>query len=239
MHREYHRWYSPALERDMELIIAGHGGARVLVFPTSKGKFYEWEDRRMFDALGEHLHNGWIQLYCVDSVDAESWYAWWKHPGARAWRQVQYENYLLYEVLPLSWQKNPTPFLMTVGASFGAYHAVNFALRHPGLVGRTIGMSGIYDISRWSDGSGDEHVYFNNPVAYIANENDPGRLEALRTVDIILAVGRDDSLRYSSEDLSRLLWQKGVGNALRIWDGWSHDWPYWHQMIHHYISGHD
>ncbi len=239
MNREYHRWYSPSLGRDMELLIFGHAGARVLVFPTSKGKYYEWEDRGMMGALGEHLARGWIQMYCVDSVDAESWYAWWKWPGDRAWRQQQYENYLLHEVLPLSWQKNRNPFLITVGASFGAYHAVNFALRHPHLVGRTIGMSGIYDISRWADGDSSEHVYNHNPVWYIPHEHDGGRLAALRRQDIILAVGRDDSLRGNNEYLSGLLWGKGIGNALRIWDGWSHDWPYWMNMIRLYIGGHD
>ncbi|MCP4362924.1 MAG: esterase, partial [Chloroflexi bacterium] len=146
MNREYHSWHSPSLGQEMELLIFGHAGARVLVFPTSKGKFFEWEDREMVGALRPHLENGWLQLYCIDSVDAQSWYARWKHPGARAWRQIEYENYLLNEVLPLSRQKNDNPFLITTGASFGAYHAVNFALRQPHLVGRTIGMSGIYDI---------------------------------------------------------------------------------------------
>jgi esterase/lipase superfamily enzyme len=75
MNREYHRWHSPALNRDMELLIFGHAGAKVLVFPTSLGKYYEWEDRGMIGALGEQLQRGWIQLFCVDSVDAESWYA--------------------------------------------------------------------------------------------------------------------------------------------------------------------
>ncbi len=239
MKREYHRWYSPSLEQDMELLIVGHSGARVLVFPTSKGHFYEWEDRGMMQVLGHHISQGWLQLYCVDSVDAESWYARWKHPGARAWRQVQYENYLIHEVLPLSRQKNDNPFLITVGASFGAYHAVNLALRHPHLVNRTIGMSGIYDISRWADGVGDELVYANNPLAYIPNEHDWQRLEALRKLDIILVVGQDDGLRAVNEQLSTALWQKGIGNALRIWDGWSHDWPYWEQMLLAYIGGHD
>ena len=41
MNREYHRWHSPALSRDMELLVFGHADARVLVFPTSLGKFYE------------------------------------------------------------------------------------------------------------------------------------------------------------------------------------------------------
>lgn len=239
MNREYHRWYSPSLGRDMELLIFGHAGARVLVFPTSKGKYYEWEDRGMMGALAEHLERGWIQMYCVDSVDAESWYAWWKHPGARAWRHVQYENYLLHELLPLSWHKNKNPFLMTLGASFGAYHALNFALRYPHLVSRAIGLSGIYDISRWTDGDSSENVYGNNPCWFIPHEHDWGRLEALRRMDIILAVGRDDSLRGNNEYLSKLLWEKQIGNALRLWDGWSHDWPYWMQMIRLYINGHD
>ena len=45
MKREYHKWYSPALGRDMELLVFGHGGARVLAFPTRCGRFYEYEER--------------------------------------------------------------------------------------------------------------------------------------------------------------------------------------------------
>jgi esterase/lipase superfamily enzyme len=59
----------------MDLLVFGHAGARVIVFPSSMGKFFEWEDRGMIQALGEHLERGWIQLYCVDSVDSDSWYA--------------------------------------------------------------------------------------------------------------------------------------------------------------------
>ena len=51
MHREHHRWYSPRLNREMELLIHGHAGACVLVFPTSQGRFYEYEDRGMVAAL--------------------------------------------------------------------------------------------------------------------------------------------------------------------------------------------
>ena len=75
MNREHHRWYSPSLGRDMDLLVFGHAGARLLVFPTSKGKFYEWEDRGMMQAMGESIENGWLQVFCVDSVDEESWYA--------------------------------------------------------------------------------------------------------------------------------------------------------------------
>lgn len=239
MKRDYRRWYSPSLGRDMELLIFGHAGARLLVFPTSMGRFFEWEDRGMTVVLGEHLERGWLQMYCADSVDAESWYARWKHPADRALRQAQYDSYLLREVLPLSHQLNDNPFLITTGASFGAYQAINFAFRHPHLVGRTIGMSGIYDIRDWTDGYHDHNVYFNNPVSYVPNEHDRGRLEALRRMDIILVTGSDDPRRSGSEDLSTILWQKEIGNALRIWDGWAHDWPWWEKMIALYIGGHD
>jgi len=237
MNREYHRWYSPSLGRDMELLIFGHAGARVLVFPTSMGRFFEWEDRGMIETLGVHLESGWLQLYCVDSVDKDNWYARWKSPEDRAHHQTAYENYLTREVLPLSRQKNNNLYLIAVGASFGAYHAVNFALRHPHLVNRTIGLSGFYDISRWAEGRTDRAVYFHNPCAYIPNEHDERRLAELRRLEIILAVGRHDSLVGNNEHFSHLLWEKGIWHALRVWDGWCHDWPYWKDMLHTYIGG--
>jgi esterase/lipase superfamily enzyme len=239
MNREHHRWISPSLDREMDLLVFGHAGARVLVFPSSMGKFFEWEDRGMIGALGEHLERGWVQLYCVDSVDSESWYDKGKHPHDRAVRQTQFEAYLLKEVLPLSWQKNPNPFLMSTGASFGAYHAADIALRHPGLFGRVLGMSGLYDIKEQTGGWSDAEVYFHSPVDFIPNEHDQGRLDALRRMDIILAIGRDDPMRANNEWMSKVLWDKGIGNALRLWDGWAHDWPWWRQMVVKYIGGHD
>ena len=66
MNREHHRWYSPSLERDMELLVFGHAGARVLVFPTSMGSFFQWEDTGMIATLSDQLENGDLQLFCVD-----------------------------------------------------------------------------------------------------------------------------------------------------------------------------
>lgn len=239
MRRDYHRWFSPSLHRNMELLVFGHAGARVLVFPTSLGSFFEWEDRSMIATLREHIDRGWLQLFCVDSVDAESWYARQKHPGDRAWRHEQYDRYLAHEVLPFTSHCNPNPFLITVGASFGAYHAANFAFRHPEKVGRVLALSGVFEITRFTDGYHNDTIYFHNPVAYLPNENDPWRLALLRRMDIIHAIGRDDPHRSQADAFSGLLWGKGIGNALRLWDGWSHDWPYWRKMILHYIGGHD
>lgn len=223
----------------MELLVFGHAGARVLVFPTSMGRFYEWEDRGMVGALREHIERGWLQLFCVDSVDGESWYDRHKHPAEGARRHLAYERYLLAEVLPLTTHRNPNPYLITTGASFGAYHAANLAFRHPQVVNRVLALAGLFDIKRLTHGYSDDVVYANDPSHFLIDEHEHHRIEALRRLDVILVIGRDDPNRADTEHLSSVLWSKGIWHALRIWDGWCHDWPWWRTMVVKYIGGPD
>jgi esterase/lipase superfamily enzyme len=116
---------------------------------------------------------------------------------------------------------------------------MNFGLRYPGHVNRIVAMSGIYDIRRFTDGYYDDNIYYNNPIDFIANEHQPQRLDMLRKLDIIMASGREDSLYESARAFSAALWAKGIGNALREWDGWAHDWQFWEKMLLLYIGGHD
>jgi esterase/lipase superfamily enzyme len=223
----------------MGIEVFGHAGARVLVFPTTMGSCYEWRDRSMHRVLADYLEQGWIQLWCVDHVHDQSWYDKTIHPGARAWRHLQYDHYLLTEVLPFTEIRNPNPFVITTGASFGAYHAACFGLRHPERVNRIIGMSGLYDVKRMTDGYSDQNVYAANPFDFMRHEHDPARLEAFRRQDLIFAIGRDDPSFGNNQEFSAVLWGKGIGNALRVWDGWAHDWPWWEKMIRLYLGGHD
>jgi len=147
MKREYQKWFSPALGREMELLVFGHAGNPALVFPTSCGRFFEFEDRGMVAAVAEKIEHGHLQLFCVDSVDSESWYNRAVAPRWRIARHLQYEQYLLQEVVPFIQQGNGTPNLAAVGCSFGGYHAVNLALRHPDLVTAFLSMGGAFDPS--------------------------------------------------------------------------------------------
>ena len=99
MNREYHKWYSPSLGRDMELLLYGHGGAPMLVFPTSMGRFFEYEDRGMIGAISGRFDQGHVQAFCPDSVDTESWYNKGAHPADRVRRHMAYEAYILNEVV--------------------------------------------------------------------------------------------------------------------------------------------
>jgi esterase/lipase superfamily enzyme len=240
MYHEYKAWRSPALNgREMALHVWGHAGAKMLVFPTSLGSHREWTDRRMHQVLRDHLERGWLQIFSVDHVHEESWYDKKRHPGARAWRHLQYHSYIKDEVMPFMQHRNQNPFMIAAGASFGAYHAMSFGLRFPELVNRIIGLSGLYDISGQAQGHVDSNVYASNPMAFMPREHDPARIAAFRRQDIIMAIGRGDPSFANNVEFSELLWGKGIGNALRIWDGHAHDWPYWEKMIRMYVGGHD
>ena len=79
-------------------------------------------------------------------MDSEFWYNRQISTGDRAQRHNQYEQYLIQEVLPFFQDRNSrvSSDLNLTGASFGAYHAINFAFRHPDLVRRILAMSGAY-----------------------------------------------------------------------------------------------
>jgi esterase/lipase superfamily enzyme len=155
---EYVKWYSSRMGRDMEVLVHGHAGAPVIVFPSSWGRFYEWKDFLMIDTLADKIDAGHIQLYGVDSFCSESWYNFNIPPRERVLRHNAWESYILNEVVPFTRMKNPNPFLITAGVSFGAYLAVNFALKHPEIVSKTIGLSGSYSVRRLLDDYYDEDV---------------------------------------------------------------------------------
>lgn len=239
MHREHHRWWSPALRRDMDLLVYGHAGATVLAFPTSRGRFTEWQDQGLIQAFAHRVDAGHFRVVCVDSVDGESWYAWHKTVADRAWRQSEYDGYIANEVLPFVRGRGGDPFVIAAGASFGAFHALSVALRHPHQFGRVVSMSGLCDIRLFTAGHDSDAVYPVNPAEFVQNEHDPGRLAALRRLDVVLAVGDGDRLVHQNRALSGALWGKGVGNALREWAGFAHDWPVWDRMLNLYVGGHD
>src|SRR5690348_18436398 len=107
MQRDYIKEYSHSLGRDMELLHFGHAGTPVLVFPTSMGRFYQWEDFGLVGHMAPRIEAGWLQLWCVDSVDGESFYNKAAPPMDRARRHLAYERYLIDEVLPAIRWPNP------------------------------------------------------------------------------------------------------------------------------------
>ncbi|TSJ40488.1 esterase [Mucilaginibacter corticis] len=242
MNREYHKWYSGRLQRDMELLIFGHAGRAVLFFPTRMARFYDYENWGVIGALHDRIENGELQIFCVDSVDAESFYNGWVHPASRIYRHIQYEQYILHEVLPLMREKNPANDLEAAGCSMGAYHAANIAFKHPQLFNKVVCMSGRYDLGRQIhsfrdlfDGYHNEDIYFNMPQQYIANVHDDAQLQALRRLEITLAVGETDPFLISNQEFSQSLWDKSIPHQFYIWDNFAHKPRSWKKMVQLYL----
>ena len=220
----------------MELLVFGHGGVPILVFPSSQGRFFEYEDRGLVAAVAHKIDAGQIQLFCVDSVDAESWYNRNVPPRWRIARHVQYENYLLDEVLPLIRLRNFDPHLVALGASFGGYHAVNIAMRHPDRFTGFLSMSGAFDLSNFLGGYYDQDVYFNLPPHYLANLTRSVVSRPVQPGDVHSGHRLGRSLPGQNENLSRIMGAKGIPHHLYIWDAYNaHDWPTWARMMNEYL----
>ncbi|MBL8227079.1 MAG: esterase family protein [Bryobacterales bacterium] len=226
----------------MELLVFGHAGAPVLAFPTRQGRFYDYENWGLAAALAGSINGGLIQLFCVDSLDSETFYCRCSDHHKRITRHNQYEQYLLSEVIPFIRDSNPNPFLIAHGCSIGAYHAANIALRHPGLFGKIVALSGRYDLTRsfgffpdLFDGYYSEDIYFHMPTHFVPNLTENRLLGQLRKLEVIFAVGERDFFRDSNIHLSAALSSKGVANTLAIWDGTSHNPAAWRQMLPHYL----
>jgi esterase/lipase superfamily enzyme len=236
MIREYLKDHSRRLGKEMEMLVFGHAGLPVMVFPTSGGRFFEFEDRRMIGALAGKIDAGQVQLFCVDSVDMESWYNKNVSPRLRITRHMQYEDYLIQEVVPLVRSKNPDPHLFSLGCSFGGYHAVNIALRHPDIFSGLLSISGAFDLTSFLHGYYDQDCYYNLPTHYLPNLTDPWFYSLYRRNNYILATGWDDQCLAQNQNLDRILNEKEIPHKLYVWESDnSHDWPTWERMVREYL----
>jgi len=223
----------------MGVRVYGNYGWPILVFPTSGGDEREYEGQGMFDAVGHHVDAGRVKVFCVASVNHDSWLNQGAHPRHRSWMQAMYDAYVADEVVPFIHDHCRTPGIgiTAAGASFGAYHAANTLLKHPHVFRRCLAQSGVYDVKRYMDGDYDDNCYFNNPVDYVANLSDPWVLHHLAQDDIRLVTGHgpweDSGPTYR---FSEVLRSRGIDHSVDDWgpDG-GHDWPFWKRQMDEYI----
>jgi esterase/lipase superfamily enzyme len=238
MRREYYKWWSPALGRDIEMLAYGQDGLPVLVFPSAQARFFEFEDNGMVAAVADKLETGRLQLFCIDSVDAESWLNHAVPPDWRIARHLQYESYILHEALPLVRSKNHRPHLGAAGCGLGGYHAVNIALRHPHLFSGCLSISGTFDLTgqNYLDGYYSDDVYFNMPLDFIPNLHDCHELERMKHNTYVLASGAQDACAPDNERLATALRAKHIPVRLDIWgDTICDDWSARQRMVRAYL----
>ncbi|MGQ0287308.1 esterase family protein [Pasteurellaceae bacterium 22721_9_1] len=242
MHFERRSHWSGELGREMYFNVYGHAGKPVIVFPSSGGDQNEYANFGMIDACRSFIERGLIKFYTPDSYDKESWLAEWKSSHDMAQAHNAYDRYIVHELVPLirhESQWNGT--MMATGCSMGAFHAVNFALRHPDLFDITIALSGVYD-ARFFTGEfyGDQAVYFNSPVDYLWAQDDDWFLNRYRQNHFVVAVGQgawEEQHISATHQLKQAFEAKSIEGWFDFWGhDVDHDWPWWKVQMPYFLT---
>lgn len=240
MRRELVQWFSPALQSDMPVAVYGDYGFALLLIPTAQADYLEYERFQLIDSIAPFIEEGKVKVFSINSINNQSWLNDNMLPEHKAIRHNQFNQYVFEEVVPFirdhtSWE---TP-VITCGASFGALHSMNLFLKRPDLINGVIAMSGVYDLHAYTRGYHDDQTYFNSPMSYMPNLNDPWYLDNIRKSRHIHILSGSGS--YEDPDASRafagVLYNKGITYELDIWgQDMSHDWPTWRAMLPHYLG---
>jgi esterase/lipase superfamily enzyme len=229
------RLYSPDMDAEGTVIRYGHWGRPVLVFPSEQGHAHDFAGNGMLGAVESLVNDGRVKFYCVGSYDAASWSARDLPLEERARRHGRYESWILNEVVP--WivdDSGGATDIMTFGASLGAFHALNFALRRADLFPIALCLSGNYDPTSWHGwGERGDALYFNNPASYVSHLHGDHLDWLRRQLTVVLVCGQgqwEDTTGSlgSTRQMAGLLAEKGLRHELDLWGtDTPHDWPSW------------
>jgi esterase/lipase superfamily enzyme len=225
----------------MELKVYGTGGKSLLVFPCAGGRFYEFEDFKMTEVVEPFLREGRIKVFTIDSLDNQTWLNPTQPVNQRAARHDAYDKYLLKEIIPFihNHQKNQQG-IMTFGCSLGAYHALNFHLRHPDVVDSSLSLSGVYSLKHFIGDRLDESSFYHSPLDFFPGLTDEWFLSRLRDNKITLCVGQgawEDECLRDTLAMKKLFEEKQIPAWVDIW-GYdvNHDWPWWLVQLPYFLN---
>jgi esterase/lipase superfamily enzyme len=231
-HEHHHKWYSPNLSREINVLAFGTRGYPVILFPTSLGRYFENKDFKLIDSVAWFLDEGLVKIYCVDGIDEYSWYNRNIHPADRVRNHIWYDQMLLHELVPLAQRETGVMRVATAGCSFGGYHATNFAFRHPEVVKYVFTMGAAFDIRDQLSGHYNDDVYFNNPMDFLPSAQN----DFFRDMFVVLGTGTHDMCWSANEQMAEILRSKNIQHWLDVRPQAPHDWPAWREMFPHYLS---
>lgn len=239
MKKEIKSWYSEKINREMSVRIYGSGGSPILVFPTQDAMSDNFENFGMIETLKNYLEEEKIQLFCVDTVDVETWSNVWGDKNWRAARQEKYYLYIIEEVLPFI--KNFTKKLPIVtGCSLGGLHAAIVFFRRSELFAGILSLSGVYDAKFFFDGWLNPTLYDNSPIDFLTNMPKTHEyIKIYNSKEIILCIGQgrwEDEGRRTTAIMQEIFTEKQINGKIDFW-GYDvdHDWNWWKKQIKYFL----
>ena len=241
MYCENRREYSNALGREMAFRVYGRGGKPVLALPCRCGGCEEWERHGMTVTLGDALEREQIQLFCVDTLDAETVADRCAPPEERVRCYEQWFRWLTEELTPCIRAINGgTQDVLAVGFDVGAYHAANLFFRRPDLFDSLIALSGVYDTDDFYGGYMDEVVYANDPCVSLSNMPlDHPYIRLYNRRRAVFCTGRGAGEQAALEGTRRLdgiLKSRGIRAWIDYWGGdVGHEWFWWKKQLRYFL----
>ena len=100
MKREIYKWYSPSLNKEMDIVVYGHYGMPLLMFPTAGADFLEYERFQLIDSIKPVIDEGKFKVFSINSINNESWLNNGVYPTHKSLRHGQYNQYIIEEAVP-------------------------------------------------------------------------------------------------------------------------------------------
>lgn len=240
MKKEIASWHSPSLNKEMPIATYGDYGFALLLVPTAAADYLEYERFQLMNHIAPFIDAGVVKVFSIDSINNESWLNNNIDPFYKSHRHQQWNDYVFNEVVPFIRNSTSTDTpIITCGASFGALHSMNLFLKRPDIINGVIAMSGVYDLTEYTKGHYDDHVYFNSPMHYMPNLSNHGILEQIRrskNIHIVTGSGSYEDPTASGK-MAKTLYDKGIWYELDVWgQEWPHDWDTWRAMLPHYLG---
>ena len=245
METQYFKWFSPELNRDMEMKVYGHAGRPVLFIPCQDGRFFDFENFKMTDTWAPWIERGEVMVFSIDTMDLETWSNKTGDPRWRIERHEQWMRYIVNEVAPFIQQManerngwDGTPGIISFGCSLGATHAANLFFRYPEIFTGTLALSGIYNASYGWDGYMDQDVYNNSPVDYLAGMSwDHPYIEKYRNNRGIICVGQGAwEMPETTRRVAEIVAEKNMGVWVDFWGhDVAHDWDWWYKQVPYFV----
>ncbi|ERL10648.1 alpha/beta hydrolase-fold protein [Olsenella profusa] len=221
--------------RDFDLVVYGSKGQPVIAFPEADASCVCWENNGMVAALADLIEAGTIQLFCVDSLDDESWHATGALDEYRRQNLADWFDFIEHELLAFVGTTSTSrrrPLL--VGAGMGAMNVTVALLRKPAAYAGLLALSGTYDVRALvGDWAVPEWLAFS-PVDLVANL-DPASdvVKALKDGQLAFVSGQEGSETgaWSQSLLEERMAALGIDATFELW-GYdvSHDWCWWQEM---------
>lgn len=230
----------------MEYKVYGHSGKPVLAFPTSYGRFWQWEDMGMIDVASGFINDGKIQIWAIDGLDSETTKSDNWDKLAAIHRYDQYMGYIREDLLPhiLNWSRwsnnGYEHKAIFTGASMGAFHAANLFFHQPWHADTLIAMSGAYSTRSLFGDYMPDQISAYSPLDYLQGTFVDSRWLAYQRCNIILACGQgawEEPMLTDTKLMGDLLHRRSIPAWIDLWGyDMDHDWPLWRQQFPYYLG---